>query len=282
MRFLAQAYRNADESSDAELDKMQQLLHIMAAHPDFQAYKEVSYDVLDLKPDGQVADLACGLGFDLPHLKDRVPEGYVTGFDLSAKFLAAAQARIETSLGGSDPSIQFRQSDARNIDSDTGWFDAVRIDRSLQHVADPEAALAEMLRILKPGGIVCAAEPDWGSFAIASSHPGILAKIASIYNHAIVNPLIGRALVDMIGAKAHLTHHSVHPLHLRTLSEAKDICTLEDTTDQCFDAGLITNQERDAFWQDLEARDASGRCFVVINIHLVAGRKSGPKPAANT
>ncbi|WP_168206262.1 methyltransferase domain-containing protein [Labrenzia sp. PHM005] len=273
MKYFAHAYQNADASSDAELDEMRNLLGIMAAHPDFQAYKRNSYDALDLKPDAKVADVACGLGFDLPYLKDRVSEGTVTGFDLSEKFLAAAESRINAVNGRADPSILFKQSDIQTIDSKPGVFDAVRVDRSLQHVSSPETAISEMLRIVRPGGILCAAEPDWGSFVIGSSYPEIADKVVSAYAQALINPRIGRDLIDLIGSRTALTHHSVHPLLLKTLPDASRICVLEDITARCQEAGTITSKERTAFWQDLKERDASGRCFALLNIHLVAGRK---------
>lgn len=276
MKFVAQAYQNADAFSGVELQKLQDLLQLMAGHPGFKAYKEVSYNVLQLAPDSHVADVACGLGFDLPHLKDRVPQGSVIGFDLSSKFLAAAEARIRAA-GGTDPSIHFRQSDIKALATPTGCFDAARIDRSLQHIPDPDAAMAELLRIVKPGGIVCAAEPDWGSLVIASSYPDLAGRIARVYAREILNPHIGRCLVDLIGTRVSLVHHSVHPLLLDMLADARKICILDEITARCVATGQITEVENCAFWQDLRDRDAAGRCFVTLNIHLVAGRK----PAAD-
>lgn len=273
MKFLAQAYQNADAFSGSELENLEGLLHLMAAHPGFQAYKEASYKLLELSPDSHAADVACGLGFDLPHLKALVPRGSVTGFDLSAKFLASAKARIQAAAGGTDASIHFLQSDIKALDADTGAFDAVRIDRSLQHIPEPEVAIAEMLRIVRPGGIICAAEPDWGSFVIASSTPEIATKVAAVYACALVNPRIGRDLVDLIGTQTELTHHSVHSLLFKSLADLNRMCVLGDITARSVEAGVITSSENARFWQDLEERDRAGRCFANLNIHLVSGRK---------
>ena len=273
MKFLAQAYQNADAFSGAELENLESLLHLMAAHPGFQAYKETSYKLLELSPASHVADVACGLGFDLPHLKALVPRGSVTGFDLSAKFLASAKERIQAAAGGADASIHFQQSDIKALAAETGAFDAVRIDRSLQHIPEPGVAIAEMLRIVRPGGMICAAEPDWGSFVIASSHPEIATKIAAVYACALVNPRIGRDLLDLIGAQTVLTHHSVHSLLFKTLADLNHMCVLGDIAARSVEAGVITPSENAMFWQDLEERDRAGRCFANLDIHLVSGRK---------
>jgi len=280
MKNIAQAFQNADAFSGAELEKLQNILQLMAGHPDFKAYKETSYQVLELTPDSHVADVACGLGFDLPHLRDRVPKGSVTGFDLSTKFLASAMARIEAA-SGSGQSFRFQKSDIKALAAPPESFDAARVDRSLQHIPDPDAAIDEMLRIIKPGGIISAAEPDWRSLAVVSSHLDIAARILTMYDREILNPHIGGELKGLIGARANLTHHSVHPLRLSSRAEACQICILDEMSARSVEAGLITRQEHTAFWRDLEERDAAGGFEISLNIHLVAGRKPGPCGSLN-
>jgi 2-polyprenyl-3-methyl-5-hydroxy-6-metoxy-1,4-benzoquinol methylase len=58
--------------------------------------------------------------------------------------------------------------DVHDLDLADGEFDVVHAHQVLQHVADPVAALREMLRVARPGGLVAARDSDYGHF---SWHP---------------------------------------------------------------------------------------------------------------
>lgn len=269
MTFLADGYRDVDAAGD--IAKLTACLDLMEDLPDFRAYKTASYAVLCLAPDSAVADIACGLGYDLKRLKAMVPEGSVTGVDASTAFVAEAGRRT-----GDDPSITVRTGDARQLDAETSSFDAVRIDRSLQHIPDPALAIREMARIVRTGGIVSAIEPDWRSFAIGSDLPATADIVADAFCAGFHNPQIGRTLVGLVATDLKITHHSVHPILLRRLADAEVIFDLSETVDRCVKDGRFDRDAGTAFLQDLASRDAAGTFFARLDLHLVAGRKAGP------
>nr|WP_319384706.1 methyltransferase domain-containing protein [uncultured Roseibium sp.] len=271
MTFLADGFRQVDNAANRA--KLETCLSLMERLPDFQTYKRTSYEALVLGPDSRVADLACGLGFDLPRLKQLVPGGSVTGFDLSDSFVKAAQGHVADVLGAADPSITVRQGDIHALGCDPDLFDAARIDRSLQHIPDPAAAIGEMARIVRPGGIVCASEPDWSSFVIGSDLAAISRHAEDAFRNGFLNPMIGRELVDLIGGHLPITHHSVHPVLLKRLSDAEIIFDLTETLQRCVAEEKIPAAEAGTFYADLEERDKNHRFFALLNIHVVAGRK---------
>ena len=59
-----------------------------------------------------------------------------------------------------------------------GLLDSCKIDRTLQHVERPAAALNEMFRTVRSGGAVVCAEPDWGTFVIDAAEHTIAKQIA--------------------------------------------------------------------------------------------------------
>ncbi|MES0885053.1 methyltransferase domain-containing protein [Roseibium sp. SCP14] len=271
MTFLADGYRNVDAAVD--LAKLKECLSLMEDLPDFQAYKRTSYDALTLDPESRVADVACGLGFDLPRLKQLVPKGTVTGFDLSETFLSHARGHAADALGEKATSVTFRQCDVQNIDCDAGLFDAARIDRSLQHIHDPDTAITEMTRIVRSGGIVCAAEPDWSTYVINSDLPEVSGKITRTFARTFRNPLIGRTLGELLGNHLTLTHQSTHPLVLQNFPDAETIFDISETVSRCVTTGDISEDEGTAFLNDLEQRNASGQFFALLTVHVAAGRK---------
>jgi ubiquinone/menaquinone biosynthesis C-methylase UbiE len=95
------------------------------------------------------------------------PEGQVTGSDVAIAMLSLAkQAAAEQGMSG----ITFCQMDAEQPSFPTASFDSVTCAFSLFQFPDMERALAEMWRVLKPGGRL--ALSNWG--------PGYLSPVASL------------------------------------------------------------------------------------------------------
>ena len=64
----------------------------------------------------------------------------------------------------------------------------------LQHVEDPAEAIGEMARVVRPGGMVVAAEPDWGTLVIDSGDPATAAEVAAAAGRRLRSGLVGRSL----------------------------------------------------------------------------------------
>jgi ubiquinone/menaquinone biosynthesis C-methylase UbiE len=116
----------------------------------------------DPLPYGTALELGAGTGFFSLNLKQAgvLDEVHVT--DLSPGMVEAAKANAD-SLGFT---VEGRVADAERIPYDDNTFDVVVGHAVIHHIPDVEAAFAEMLRVLKPGGrYVIAGEPtrigDW-------------------------------------------------------------------------------------------------------------------------
>ncbi len=106
----------------------------------------------------QVVDVACGGGEITFRAAERVrATGHVLGLDISEKMVGVAQA--EATVRGSD-NTSFRRSGAEALDCEDASFDLAVCSLGLMYVPVPGAAMAEMHRVLKPGGRV--AVSVWG------------------------------------------------------------------------------------------------------------------------
>lgn len=98
---------------------------------------------------GTVLEVGVGTGLSLPHYKSDLQ---VTGIDFSTDMLAKAQAKVQQL--NLQHVAELRQMDARVLDFSDASFDTVAAMHVLSVVPEPENVMAEIARVLKPGGRV--------------------------------------------------------------------------------------------------------------------------------
>ena len=114
-----------------------------------------------LTPGERVLDVACGTGLVALAAAQSVGNGgAVFGVDLSDAMVAAAQQRALTQGA---PNAGFARMDAERLDLPDAAFDVVLCALGLMYLPEPERALREMRRVLRPGGRVVVAV--WGERA---------------------------------------------------------------------------------------------------------------------
>lgn len=155
-----------------------------------ERHAEVARSVLlELRPGERVLDVGCGLGHDAVAMAAIVgPAGSVVGTDKSATFVDEARRRTAGAAA-----VEFRQADATALPFEDESFDAVHVHRVLMYVPDPARAVAEVLRVLRPGGRALFVEPD--AAADFADHPDerLGDLLAPMIAH-VPQPRIGRQL----------------------------------------------------------------------------------------
>jgi SAM-dependent methyltransferase len=107
----------------------------------------------------QVLDVGCGAGhWGLTLLEHMPAHAQLTGVDGEAAFLELAAARADAR--GHASRCEFVQGRAEALPFADASFDVVTCQTVLMHVADAAAVIAQMLRVLRPGGILITCEPD--------------------------------------------------------------------------------------------------------------------------
>jgi len=100
-------------------------------------------------PGARVLEVGCGRGVGTEIILDRFGAAHVTAFDLDPAMVARARRR----LGPRIPStVSLAVGDVSTIDADDATFDAVFDFGIIHHVPDWRTAVAEIARVLRPGG----------------------------------------------------------------------------------------------------------------------------------
>jgi SAM-dependent methyltransferase len=115
----------------------------------FQPLAEMTLDQVAIRPDDRILDVACGTGIvarlAAPHLG---PDGAITGIDLNGGMLAKARS-LDIPAG---VSVDWQEADVTDLQFDDGAFTLALCQQGLQFFPDKPAALAEIRRVLAPGG----------------------------------------------------------------------------------------------------------------------------------
>ena len=98
---------------------------------------------------GTVLEVGVGTGLSLPHYKSDLQ---VTGIDFSSDMLAKAELKVQQL--NLENVTELRQMDARVLEFSDASFDTVAAMHVLSVVPEPEKVMAEIARVLKPGGRV--------------------------------------------------------------------------------------------------------------------------------
>jgi ubiquinone/menaquinone biosynthesis C-methylase UbiE len=114
--------------------------------------REEALELLDIDESDSVIDVGCGTGFGTEGLQTRTTD--ILGLDQSPHQMAKARERLdERELLG------FSMGDAENLPIKTDAFDAAWSSGSIEYWPNPEQGLAEMRRVVKPGGRVVVTGP---------------------------------------------------------------------------------------------------------------------------
>jgi ubiquinone/menaquinone biosynthesis C-methylase UbiE len=101
---------------------------------------------VDPKPGQRLLDVGCGNGAALIHLARTL------GLDVTGVDIDPDQIQTATQAANGLPSARFLVSDATKLPLLDDEFDIVYTNKTTHHVADWQNAIAEMARVLKPGG----------------------------------------------------------------------------------------------------------------------------------
>lgn len=179
-------------TSPAERDRLRRQSEELRAH------SAALLDRVGVERGWNAIDLGCGPSGIIDLLAERVgPDGHVTGLDVNPANVALARAFAdEHGLANAD----IAEGDARRTGLPPSSFDLAHARTLLINIPDPAVVVAEMVRLVRPGGWVAVLEPDVGGSLCHPPHPAWdrLSEIFRTANRSDdADLLIGRRLPEL-------------------------------------------------------------------------------------
>jgi SAM-dependent methyltransferase len=141
---------------------------VLRSHTWRTAENSAAYLLPHLRAGMSLLDIGCGPGTITADLARHVAPGTVTGVDAESDVVD--QARLHAA-GIDGINVTFETGDVYDLRFDDAAFDAVHAHQVLQHLTDPVAALTELRRVLRPGGVLAARDSDYGAFTWSPADP---------------------------------------------------------------------------------------------------------------
>ncbi|MEC4015462.1 methyltransferase domain-containing protein [Streptomyces sp. H27-D2] len=251
-------FSDVDASGEAAelvafLERVEQL------HP-IPELRERSYQDLKVRPGRRVVDVGCGAGVAVAELAAHGAE--VTGVDPSENMVAMAKSRF--------PDLDYQVAGAASLPFAANSLDGYRAERVYQHLSDPQQALDEAKRVLKPGARLAIVDLDGDGWIIDAADKEITRALLRAFADTIANPWIGRQLRGLLLDNG-FTDVTVDAAPCIYTEYADAASVVESITRAGVASKAVTQEQADTWLAEQQERSRTGRFFVQGPLFLAAG-----------
>lgn len=260
---MPHGFENVDSEPDARfwiatLDRLR-------TEPFYRDLKTSILEHLNVREGGRYLEVGCGTGADSIAARDRGP-CCVVGTDGSHAMVQEARRRgLYTALVAAAESLPLAD----------GAFEGCWAERVSQHLAAPDAALQEMMRVLKPGGMIIVTDPDYGTHTTSFPDINLADRVLRFHSEVgLRNGTQAHRMAQMF-RDAGLTDVAVEQRTLNvTDPEACDnVLGLRSWARSAMQHGWFANEEVERWERMFDAWAASDHFQWTVDFFITSGRK---------
>jgi arsenite methyltransferase len=250
-------------------DTASRKLEVAYLTSDVVQQRRATLQALVLRPGERVLDVGSGPGLLAAELAQAVgPAGQVTGIDLSDPMLALGQRRC-ADLGRAGR-VSFVKADATALPFADASLDVAVSTQVYEYVANLPTALAELHRVLRPGGRALILDTDWDSIVWHATDPDRMRRVLTAWTQRFADPHLPRTLASRLRAAGFQVNH---PEALVLLNPEYDpntysVANADIMADFAVTQGSLTRDQADAWMADLLQLGREGRYFFSLNRYL--------------
>jgi ubiquinone/menaquinone biosynthesis C-methylase UbiE len=253
------------------LDTIAKSMNVRASEPAMQAICARYMAQIVLPQGARVLEVGCGNGAATKLIMQHVGPAQLVGIDPSFVFIDMAREAF-----AGEPRVSFALGDAVATGQADASFDLVIAHTVYSHLADPDGALAEARRVLRPGGQLVIFDGDFATITVALFDGDPLqSAVAAVLRHMMHAPYIMRRLPALVTA-AGFSVQSVEPHgYAQTTTPDYLLTLLSRGTNASAQAGEIGQGLADGFALEARRRVANGTFYGAILFLSLAARKDG-------
>jgi SAM-dependent methyltransferase len=241
------------------------VLDRLREEPAYAAYKRRIMESLEPVSEGRYLDVGTGTGSDALALASGLGVE-VVGVDVSRTMVDEARRRgLHEAHVARAEALPFADAS----------FDGCWADRTFQHLAEPEIALAEMVRVAKPGGRVVVADPDYDTQVVDVADQHLARRVLSYRaDHALRNGTLAHRMGGVF-VRAGLRDVSVEaaPVILRDPTALDNALGLRSWAAVAHERGLLDAADGERWEETIDRSIADGHFLYSFSLFLTAGTK---------
>jgi SAM-dependent methyltransferase len=184
-------------------------------------------------------------------------------------------ARARSSPEARSPGVHFLVGDVQRLPFKEGAFDACRAGSLLICVADPARALAELVRVVRPGGRVVILDSDNDTLFIDTPYREITRTIVQSLTDGEYNGAIGRQLPRLFREQGLAEVEVWTGVVLIDYDVTRLL--LEGIVTRAEESGRLTSDEAVRWWNSLRGADAAGTFTAGKTLFVVSGHKAAER-----
>ncbi len=260
--FHFKEFSNLDNSPEA--DYLIQSMDVMTSLDSIRGIKERALNAMNLREGDKILEIGCGHGEDAETLGKLVGErGSVVAVDLSSRMIDEAKKRSKQT------NVEYIVADINQLTYPDHTFSACHADRFLVSHTNINSFLKNILKLLKPGGVLCFTDVDALSIIVAP-YGRTTQIILDELHQLFVNPYMGRILPEVF-IKQGLRQVVVFPetsmiRSFRTLCKIFQFYLLAETA---IKKGKLTPFEVNQWFENMREAEEKGNFLYCINFFTV-------------
>ncbi|MFD8864984.1 methyltransferase domain-containing protein [Streptomyces sp. NPDC059590] len=242
------------------------VLKRLAAEPFYGAYKKRLRELLQARPDGRYLDVGAGTGAGALALHTETGAravGADSSLTMATAMKAAGLAHVVVADGHHLP---FRDA----------CLDGAWADRVLQHVADPEQVVDEMTRVVRPGGRIVLADPDYSTQVLDIEDQDLAGQVLRFRAEAnLRNGTLAHRHAGMLAARtlADVTVEA-RTLVVRDPTAVDNVMGLRSWAHTAAARGYLDPTDADRFVAQFDQAVSTGRFTYAVTFFLTSGTKA--------
>jgi arsenite methyltransferase len=253
------------------LDAMAKSMDIRASEPAMRAICARYMSQIALPVRARILEIGCGNGATTKLIMQHLNPAQLVGIDPSSVFIDMARETF-----ADEPRVAFAVGDAVATGQADACFDLVIAHTVFSHLVNPEGALTEARRVLRPGGQLVIFDGDFATLTVALFDGDPLQSAAgAVVRNLVHAPYVMRRLAALVTA-AGLTVQSVEPHgYVQTKSPDYLLTLLARGNNAAVRAGEVGGEVVDGFDREARRRVANGTFYGAILFLSLTARKDG-------